>query len=184
MTKVRWLGLILLVGLLVAALAGCPGRAPAKTNSAAPDFRATALDGKTVSLAGFKGKVLVVNYFATWCPPCKAEIPDFVAAYRELKDQGLEILGVNPDEDPSDVRAFVQEQGINYPVIAGDREMAGKFGTVRTIPVTIVIDRNGNVVGKANGMLTRAKLDNLVRPLLASGGEQGQGERPSAAGAA
>ena len=170
MTISRWVRFTLL-GILVLTAVGCERSAPrgqAGAGGPAPQFSATDLDGNTISLEQYKGKVLVINYFTTWCPPCKAEIPDFIAAYREHKEQGLEFIGVDVGEEPDDVNDFVEQQHINYPVIAGDKAMEEKFGHVRSYPTTVVIDRDGNIAEKRIGMLTAEELDKIIAPLLAA----------------
>lgn len=167
MTITRSLLLSAVLALTVAVMVGCQRTtAPSRDSALAPDFSATDLDGRTVSRDRYKGKVLVINYFATWCPPCQAEIPDFIKAYSEHKKDGLEFVGVDVGEKPDTVKEFVKDQKINYPVIAGDRDMEKKFGPVRSIPVTIFIDREGRIAAKKIGMLSPEELDEIIQPLL------------------
>jgi len=131
--------------------------------AAAPDFRLTDLKGKTISLADYKGKVLFLNFWATWCPPCRAEIPDFVEVYSEMKSQGLEILGVSLDTKGKDtVVAFVEKYKINYPVVLESKRATEKiisdFQPGQFIPTTIVIDKQGRIRDKYVGQLDKAQI--------------------------
>jgi len=166
-TTTRLLLLSAILAVTVAVAVGCQRTAaPSGQSALAPDFSATDLDGKTISLDRYKGKILIINYFATWCPPCRVEIPDFVEAYKDHRKDGLEFLGVDLGESPDTVKEFVNEQKINYPVIAGDRDMEDKFGPVHSIPVTIVIDREGRIATKKIGMLSSEELDEIIQSLL------------------
>ena len=107
---------------LALLLSGAIGLACASKpqSSSAPDFRVTDLKGKTISLSDYKGKVLFLNFWATWCPPCRAEIPDFIEAYSQEKANGLEILGISVDtKGKAEVAAFVEQYKINYPIEIG-----------------------------------------------------------------
>jgi cytochrome c biogenesis protein CcmG/thiol:disulfide interchange protein DsbE len=175
MRTVTWAVRGMLLAMAAVALGGCrptTSTKPATAGRAAPDFAAKDLDGNDIKLSDYKGKVLVINYFATWCPPCQAEIPDFIEAYSEKRDQGVEFLGVNVGESAEKVRQFVQERGINYPVIAGDEQMEGKFGPIRSIPVTVFIDRSGKVAHQKVGLITREELEQTLARLLATQGAE------------
>jgi peroxiredoxin len=116
----------------------------------APDFALKGLDGKTVKLSDFKGKVVILDFWATWCPPCKAEIPGFIDLYKTYKDKGLVVIGAALDEEKK-VRDFVKKYGVNYPVVLGDQETAQAYGGIRGIPTTFIIDRTGHIAGQHVG---------------------------------
>jgi peroxiredoxin len=129
----------------------------------APDFKLTDINGKTISLSDYKGKVLFLNFWATWCPPCRAEIPDFVEAYGQEKARGLEILGVSLDTKGKDVvAAFVEKYKINYPIVLETRktteQLIGDYEPGQYIPTTIVIDKQGRIRDKKVGQMDKQEL--------------------------
>ncbi len=148
---------------LAAAVMACAQPAPKAAEAVlAPDFSIQDLQGTTRTLAGYKGKVLVVNFWATWCPPCRREIPDLIEAYRELKGEGLEILGLSVDTElaPPDVLAWIKKAGVNYPVAMATREIVTAYEPGDYIPATIVIDRKGVIRFRQSELMTK---DTLVR---------------------
>ncbi|MBN2753292.1 MAG: TlpA family protein disulfide reductase [Candidatus Goldbacteria bacterium] len=112
---------------------------------AAPDFSLTGIDGSTIKLSDYKGKVVILDFWATWCPPCKAEIPFFIELQSQYGKDGLAIIGAALD-DAEKVKAFASQYGINYPIALADRDTATTYGGIRGIPTTFVIDKKGNVV--------------------------------------
>ncbi len=139
---------------------------------AAPAFELKDLEGKTVKLSDFKGKVVLLNFWATWCPPCREEIPDLVALQNEYKDKGLVVLGVSLDQNgPAQVKSFVSRMKINYPVVIGDEKMAMSYGSIQAIPTTFYIDRAGKIAGMHEGGADKEMFEQAVKPLL---------EKPSA----
>ena len=129
----------------------------------APDFTLTDLSGKSISLADYRGKVLFLNFWATWCPPCRAEIPDFVEVYGQNKSRGLEIIGISLDsKDKEAIAAFVEKYKINYPVVLESRKTTEKviadYEPGQYIPTTIVIDKQGRIRGKQVGQMDKALL--------------------------
>ncbi len=121
---------------------------------AAPEFSLKDIAGETKSLESYKGKVVMLNFWATWCGPCKREIPDFIELQEAYRDKGFEIVGISLDEPgkEEEVRSFVDEQGINYDILFGDSGVATAYGGVRSIPTTFIIDREGNIVDTKMGL--------------------------------
>ena len=120
----------------------------------APAFTARDLDGRQISTAAFKGKVVLINFWATWCPPCRAEIPDLVALQDKYRDQ-LQIIGVSEDEGPIEgVRRFAADHHVNYPVVMMSPEIDKMFPGIGALPTSFVIDRDARIVQKHVGMLT------------------------------
>jgi cytochrome c biogenesis protein CcmG/thiol:disulfide interchange protein DsbE len=134
----------------------------------APAFSIKSLDGKTVSLADMKGKVIFVNFWATWCPPCRAEIPDFVEFYDENKTKGLEIIGLSLDEIEADsLLSFVKSNNMTYPVAFATKRIIKDFDPGPYIPTTIIIDHQGRIRDKQVGGLDKETLDNWFQKLSA-----------------
>jgi len=130
----------------------------------APDFSIQDLQGNTVRLADYKGKVLVVNFWATWCPPCRKEIPDFVAAYKELKSEGLEILGLSVDEMTAPALIeWTKKMGVNYPIALATPGIIAAYEPGDFIPATIIIDRKGMIRFRQSELMTKETLVRLFQ---------------------
>ncbi len=130
----------------------------AEESSVAPDFALPTLDGKTVKLSDFKGKVVIVDFWATWCPPCRKGIPDLIALQKENKN--LQIIGISVDQNPDEViPGFVKEYGINYPVVIADEKVIMSYGGIRNIPTSFVISSDGKIVSKYVGLVEKSVLE-------------------------
>jgi thiol-disulfide isomerase/thioredoxin len=128
-------------------------------------FTATALDGRSISSADWRGKVVLVNFWATWCPPCRAEIPDLIALQEKYRDH-LVIVGISEDEGSVDgVKRFVAERKINYPIVMSTPELRKIFPQVMALPTTFVLDRDGNLTQKNVGMLNAKETEAGTRLL-------------------
>jgi peroxiredoxin len=148
---------------LLAFVITISGNISFSSDKTAPDFALTDLSGNTVSLSGLKGKVIFVNFWATWCPPCRQEIPDFVEFYKENKDNGAAILGVSVDKSTGIVRDFMDEYKINYPIVMATNEMVRDYKPGKYIPTTIIIDTNGMIQDKKVGILDKASLEYYLK---------------------
>ncbi|MEO5372179.1 MAG: TlpA family protein disulfide reductase [Magnetococcus sp. DMHC-1] len=130
------------------------------------------IDGKSLRLADYQGKVVVVNFWATWCPPCLNEIPTLIEFQEKYQQQGLAIIGVDFMDrmDPEKLAKFVARRGINYPIVVGTpaktQELARYLGGVMGLPTTKILDRKGNVVRSLTGELQPDKFRRLLEPLL------------------
>lgn len=156
-------GLALGAGILTAA----PIVLAADTKPAA-DFNLPGVDGKAVKLSQFKGKVVILDFWATWCPPCRGEIPDFISLQKQYGPKGLQVVGVALDQEGADaVKPFVKEHGINYPIgLDPESTVPPSYGGVRGIPTTFVIDKQGHIVKKYVGARSRAAFEADIKPLL------------------
>jgi cytochrome c biogenesis protein CcmG/thiol:disulfide interchange protein DsbE len=132
------------------------------------DFTVKDMNGADVHLADYRGKVLIVNYWATWCGPCKAEIPEFIDLYNEYKDDGLVILGVSADDDAETLRTFAGEMHMNYPVLVGKdhEDLLDAFGPLVGYPTSFFVGRDGAVCGTHLGPGTKEDFEKTVKALL------------------
>jgi thiol-disulfide isomerase/thioredoxin len=141
--------------------------APLLHAAPAPVWDLKDLGGKSVKLSDFKGKVVILDFWATWCPPCREEIPNFVALQNQYKGQGLVIVGISLDQGgPGIVSSFVQAQKINYPIVMGDENVSTQYGDIQAIPTTFIIDPQGNIVGKHEGFTEKSVFEDEVKKLL------------------
>jgi peroxiredoxin len=135
----------------------------------APDFELSTLDGKRVRLSDYRGKAVLLNFWATWCSPCKVEMPWFVDLQKRYANDGLVILGVAMDDsDTPKIAQFASEMGVNYPVLLGTDQVSEEYGNVQYLPTSFYIDRDGRIVGKGTGLLGRNEIEENVRKALAS----------------
>lgn len=134
----------------------------------APDFALKTMKGKTFRLSDHRGKVVVINFWATWCPPCRSEIPDFIELQNELGDNGLLFVGVSLDRGGFEVvRPFAEQMGINYPLVVDDGTVTNKYGNVPGLPTTFVVGPKGRVRGYAPGAIRGRRLRPTLKKLLA-----------------
>lgn len=133
----------------------------------APDLALKDQRGRIVRLSGYRGKVVLLNFWATWCPPCRAEMPDLVRWQREYRDRGLQVIGVTyPPTSRVKVRQFVREVRGNYPILYGTKKTKTLFDEGDTLPITVVIDREGNIREVIEGILLVEEFEERIRPLL------------------
>ncbi len=125
-------------------------------SSQAPDFTVKDLKGREISLSNYSGKVVFLNFWATWCRPCKAEIPDFIEAYKQYKDKGMEIIGISVDRvSPKSVLKFAEKYKINYPVVMSNDTIQKDYEPGPYIPTTIIIDQEGKIRHKHIGYMNK-----------------------------
>src|SRR5664279_1419476 len=133
----------------------------------APGWELQDLDGKTIHSSDFKGKVVVLDFWATWCPPCRAEIPGFIELQKKYQAQGLAVVGVSVDQAGSDtVKSFAKKLGINYPVVLTDSKIEAAYGGIDGLPTTFIIDRAGRIVKQHVGFTERSEIEAEIKPLL------------------
>ena len=140
---------------------------PVKDRAAAPDFALKDAHGRTVKLSDYKGKVVLLNFWATNCGPCKIEIPWFVEFEKEFKDQGFAVLGISVDEDGWDaVKPYIERRQINYRIAVADEPTANAYGGIEAIPTTFIIDREGRTASVHVGLISKDDYRNDIVQVL------------------
>jgi cytochrome c biogenesis protein CcmG/thiol:disulfide interchange protein DsbE len=174
----------LLLALLVCSCSGpVPSSKlkPADRRKAAPNFSLKDADGRSVQLADYRGKVVLLNFWATWCTPCRAEIPWFVDFERRHKEQGFAVVGISMDEDGwAAVKPFASRLGINYRILMGTDTVAQLYGGVESLPTTFLIDREGRIAAVHIGLVSKSSYENdliqLFDSVRGARGDRGVGE--------
>ncbi len=135
----------------------------------APEFELQGLDGKLVRLSGYRGKAVLLDFWATYCEPCKIEMPWFEELNKQYASQGLVVLGVAMDDAGEDaVRKFAQDMGVTYPILMGKERVGEEYGGVQFLPTTFYIDRNGKVVDRVFGLVSRREIEENIKKALAT----------------
>ena len=140
--------------------------AAAPALAAAPELSVTDLNGNTLRTANYKGRVVLVNFWAAWCTPCAEEVPQFIALQKKYQDQGLQVIGFSVEDDATELHDFYRKYQMNYPVVPSDLKIADAFGGVLGLPTTFVIGRDNKIHGKHNGATDFAALEQEVVALL------------------
>jgi peroxiredoxin len=141
--------------------------ASSKAREAAPDFALKDLDGKVVRLSSYRGKVVLVDFWATWCGPCRRAIPHLKAIHTRYEKKGLVILGLSVDHEGAEkVRGFVRKNAIPWTTALADEKTVDAFGGIRFVPTAFLIDRQGRIVERYQGLVPEATLEAAIKPLL------------------
>ena len=165
-----------LVGLVLAVflLAGCKTEAAKHkevklegSRKTAPEFTLKDVNGKTVTLADYKGKVVLLNFWATWCGPCKIEIPWFIDFEQKYKDRGFAVLGVAMDDEGWEiVKPYLEKSKINYRIVVGNDSVATMYGGIDSLPTTFVLDTEGKIASTHIGLVSKSDYENEIQQLL------------------
>ena len=140
---------------------------PEKERKLAPDFSLKDSSGKTIKLSEYRGKVVLLNFWATWCGPCKIEIPWFIDFQQQYKDRDLVVLGISMDEDGwTSVKPYVEQKKINYRVAIGTEELSTLYGGVDALPTTFMIDRAGRIASTHLGLVSKSEYQTEIQDLL------------------
>jgi peroxiredoxin len=135
-------------------------------SSSLPDLVVMDLEGRTIRISDYRGRVVVVNFWAAWCAPCAEEIPQFMALQQKYETQGVRVLGISIDDIDTELRAFYRKYNMNYPVIAGDQKTTDAFGGVPGLPTTFIIGRDSRIRGRHVGPTNFQSLEQQVVGLL------------------
>jgi thiol-disulfide isomerase/thioredoxin len=168
-----WISCVLLAGaLMLGACNSSSERVNAavkteKDRKMAPSFSLKDQDGKTVTLADYKGKVVLLNFWATWCGPCKIEIPWFIEFEQKYRDQGFAVLGVAMDEEGWEaVKPYLKEKNVTYRTLLGSDSVAQLYGGVDSLPTTFLVDRTGKIASAHVGLVSKSEYQNEIVQLL------------------
>jgi peroxiredoxin len=165
---------LLIPWLLISACTDSPERVsaaqskPTRSNiKAAPEFALKDSDGRTVKLSEYKGKVVLLNFWATWCGPCKVEIPWFIQFEQQYKDRGFAVLGVAMDEEGwSVVRPYITDRKMNYRILLGDDAVAQSYGGVDSLPTSFIINREGKIAARHVGLVAKSDYEDEIKDIL------------------
>jgi peroxiredoxin len=142
----------------------------------APDFELQSLDGRRVKLSDLRGKAVIVNFWATWCQPCKLEMPWFEELHQQYGSQGLEMIGINTDDYISskdsvrdEVAKFAKDLGVSYTILRGKENVVDAFGGAQFLPITFYIDRQGKIIANVTGIKGKDEIEQTIKKALASG---------------
>jgi len=135
-------------------------------HSLAPEFSLPELSGQTLVLSAYRGKVVVLDFWATWCDPCREEIPHLVDLQNKYRDQGLQIIGISMDDGPEPVRDFYQRYRMNYPVALGNAKIGELYGGVLGLPIAFLIGRDGRIAARHIGATDLSVLEREIKALL------------------
>lgn len=145
------------------------GTGIAKQSATAPDFTLDSLDGKSMRLSDLRGKAVLLNFWATWCGPCKIEMPWFVELQNQYGSQGLQIVGVAMDDaSKEDIAKFAKDMGVNYPVLIGKEAVGDAYGGVPALPESFFIGRDGKIVDKIIGLKGKSEIEDSIKKALST----------------
>jgi thiol-disulfide isomerase/thioredoxin len=164
--RIRFVGLTM-AALLLFACGDDGGKGGTAGHRPAPDFALKDLQGGILRLEDFRGKVVILNFFATWCAPCRQEVPELIQLRKKFLDEGLEIVGISLDMEGATVlKPFARHFRIPYPIVIGTRDVVSDYGGIEGVPTTFFVDREGFIVNRVIGLVPRQRLEQAVASLL------------------
>ena len=153
--------------ILISLTLLCWQPASGQSTQRAPELALKDINGRRLSLSDYKGKVLLLNFWATWCPPCRAEMPDLIRWQREYRYDGLQVVGITyPPNDIKAIRSFIRKIKVNYPVALGTKETKALFKEGETLPITVIVARDQTVRETILGILLPEEFEEKIKPLL------------------
>ena len=159
------LGKVLIFALAIFMLSACSQGSAIEVGASAPDFSLVDINGNTVSLSAFNGKVIILDFFASWCPPCRQEIPGFIELEKTYGAEGFAMIGVSV-EGADAAKKFAGKMDINYPILVDDGKVSKAYGPIRSIPTTFIIDKSGKIVKMYIGSREKAVFEADIKELL------------------
>ncbi len=166
------ISIMLVFGIQKARHSSRPPGAGKLQGQPAPDFTLASLDGKTLKLSDYRGKAVLLNFWATWCEPCKIEMPWFADLQKKYEAQGLQVLGVAMDDaTPKEIAEFARKLGVNYPILVGKEEVGIQSGGVQYLPSTFYISRDGKIIDRVFGLVSRSEIESNIQKALAQQGQ-------------
>jgi len=158
---------LLAVGIVCSSTARARAQETSLAGKPAPGWQLKDLNGKSVKFSDFRRKVVILNFWATWCAPCRIEIPHFVELQKEYADKGFTVIGISlDDQGPEAVKKFVKQLAVDYPIVIGNEKVTEAYGRIDAIPATFVIDRQGHIVSQHLGYDDKATFEKEIQSLL------------------
>ena len=161
-----WIALIVFLGYRIWPQ-GAAAIGVASANAPAPPIELVSMSGQRITTDSLRGKVVLVNFWATWCPPCRYEMPGFQKVYDRYHAAGFTVVGISTDGDPGLVNRYLAENGITYPIAMASGDIVNAFGGASVLPRSFLIDRNGRIRNEVTGIFASVTLEQAVRRLLA-----------------